>query len=90
MKIFIWIIQEVISRERQILLEKLSTIFDPETANDYVSPKTNEIRQQLTLEQLRLRMYIESLLRLVKHQVCRRRYKRSLKQNRHSIYKNVS
>jgi hypothetical protein len=40
-------------------LEKLSDIFDPETANDYVCPKTNDIRQPLSLEELRRRMYIK-------------------------------
>ncbi len=58
-KKFIFIIQEELSKERQILFDKLSNIFGPETANDYVSPKTNETRQQLSLEELRLRMYIE-------------------------------
>jgi hypothetical protein len=46
-------------KERQILFEKLSNIFGPEIANDYVSPKTNETRQQLSIEELRLRMYIK-------------------------------
>ncbi|CAF5099059.1 unnamed protein product, partial [Rotaria magnacalcarata] len=45
-----------LTKERQNLLEKLSEIFDPETAYDYVWPKTLEYRQQLSLEELRRRM----------------------------------
>ncbi|CAF0977614.1 unnamed protein product [Rotaria sordida] len=46
-------IEGELSKEKQNLLEKLSNIFDPETAYDYVCPKTNENRQQLSLEELR-------------------------------------
>jgi hypothetical protein len=58
-KLFILIIQVQLSKERLILFKKLSDLFGPETANHYVSPKTNETRQQLSLEELRLRMYTE-------------------------------
>lgn len=50
------IIQETLSKERQLLLDKLTKIFDPEIAHDYVCPKTNETRQQLTIDELRHRM----------------------------------
>ncbi|CAF1207325.1 unnamed protein product [Rotaria magnacalcarata] len=46
-------IEGELTKERQNLLEKLSEIFDPETAYDYVWPKTLEYRQQLSLEELR-------------------------------------
>ncbi|CAF4943594.1 unnamed protein product, partial [Rotaria socialis] len=46
-------IEGELTKERQNLLEKLSEIFDPETAYDYVWPKTHEYRQQLSLEELR-------------------------------------
>lgn len=52
-----FLIKVELSKERQVLYEKLSNIFGPETAIDYVCPKTEETRQQLSLEELRLRMY---------------------------------
>lgn len=52
-----FLLQLELAKEREVLFEKLSTIFGPEIANDYVSPKTSETRQQLSLEELRRRMY---------------------------------
>ena len=54
---YTFLLQHELAKEREIVFEKLSAIFGPEIANDYVSPKTNETRQQLSLEELRLRMY---------------------------------
>ncbi|UJR31648.1 hypothetical protein I4U23_019129 [Adineta vaga] len=47
-------IEEELSKEKQIIYEKLANIFDPETAISYVCPKTNEPRDDTTLEDLRL------------------------------------
>ncbi len=57
--LFNLIIQEELSKERQSIFEKLSTIFDPETANAYVCPKTNENRNDASLEDLKLCMYTQ-------------------------------
>jgi len=38
--------------DKQILLKKLSTIFDPKTAIDFISPKIFKIRRHLTIEDL--------------------------------------
>jgi hypothetical protein len=48
-------VQIQLAKGRQVLLDKLSVILDPKTANDFVYPKTNEIRQHLSLEELLLR-----------------------------------
>ncbi len=41
------------SEEKQTLLDKLSKVFDPETAVNFVSPKTFETRKHLTIEDLK-------------------------------------
>jgi len=46
-------IEESLSKERHNLLEKLSKIFDPDIAQDYVCPKTYDSRHQLSLDELR-------------------------------------
>ncbi|CAF0823980.1 unnamed protein product, partial [Adineta ricciae] len=64
-------IEEELSKEKQAVYEKLANIFDPETAISYVCPKTNEIRDNTTLEDLKLldsnkqRAYLERLRQLV-------------------------
>ncbi len=47
------IYQEELAENKKNLLNKLSTIFDLETANDFVSPKTFEPRKHLTVEDLK-------------------------------------
>ncbi|CAF1545883.1 unnamed protein product [Rotaria sp. Silwood1] len=42
-----------LSEDQQILLQKLSAIFDPETAIDFVCPKTQETKQLVTIEELK-------------------------------------
>ncbi|CAF1291562.1 unnamed protein product, partial [Rotaria sordida] len=46
-------IETELSEEKQILLKKLSTIFDPETAIDFVCPKTRETKEIVTIEELK-------------------------------------
>ncbi|CAF2778068.1 unnamed protein product [Rotaria sp. Silwood2] len=46
-------IETELSEDKQILLQKLSTIFDPETAIDFVCPKTQETKQLVTIEELK-------------------------------------
>jgi hypothetical protein len=38
--------------DKEVLLNKLSTIFDPETAAGFINPKTYETRKHLTIEDL--------------------------------------
>jgi hypothetical protein len=47
-----------LSEDKQILLKKLSTIFDPATAIDFVCPKTYETRQHVTIEDLKHGIYL--------------------------------
>ena len=41
------------SEDKQSLLKKLTTIFDHDTAVDFVCPKTYETRKHLTIEDLK-------------------------------------
>lgn len=41
------------SDDKQVLLNKLSTIFDPTTAIDFICPKTFEPRKHLTIEDIK-------------------------------------
>ncbi|CAF0996198.1 unnamed protein product [Adineta ricciae] len=52
-------IEEELSKEKQALYEKLANIFDPETAISYVCPKTNEVRDNTTLEDLKLQKHLK-------------------------------
>jgi hypothetical protein len=42
-----------LSEDKQSLLNKLSQIFDPKTAADFVCPKTYETRKHLTIDELK-------------------------------------
>ncbi|CAF4213524.1 unnamed protein product, partial [Rotaria magnacalcarata] len=47
-------IDKELSEDKQNLLRKLSTIFDPETAIDFVSPKTRDTKQGATIDELKV------------------------------------
>ena len=53
----------------QILLNKLSNIFDPQTANDFVYPKTFETRHHLTIEELKNGAYNMSTIHTDCHNI---------------------
>jgi hypothetical protein len=46
--------------DKKILLSKLSTIFDPETAENFIYPKTYETRKHLTIEDLKHGKYVQT------------------------------
>ena len=47
-----FLFKEDLPEEKQILLSKLSSIFEPRVAADFVTPKTYETRKVLTIEDL--------------------------------------
>ncbi|CAF0714191.1 unnamed protein product [Adineta steineri] len=47
-------IEEELSKEKQAIFERLSNIFDPDTAISFVCPQTNEARDNTSLEELNL------------------------------------
>ncbi|CAF3482330.1 unnamed protein product [Rotaria socialis] len=51
------VIDKELSEDKQNLLRKLSTIFDHETAIDFVSPKTRDTKQSVTIDELEVVNY---------------------------------
>ncbi|CAF0819907.1 unnamed protein product, partial [Didymodactylos carnosus] len=50
-------VEKELSKEREAVLKKLTSIWGPQMAQDFVFPKTNETRQQMTIEDLKLLHY---------------------------------